>query len=933
MDPASEPTPYAQQLVALGRILQTFREEEDIDVLIETAVAYLQAEFDYRLIWIGLYDRLDHRLFGRGGRLPNTGDAILRQQFSLTPGDLLEQVVIQQRPVGVPDLRNEIRAGEWRRVAQHFNIQGTMLFPIRYKDRCFGVALLGSHLWGVSPRSEDKARLSMMFGGLAGALYQIEADWQRKQVKRPEQPLLSLVSALRLRTSLVERLEAVVEQTHNFVQPSRTNIYWFERQRRYFWRRVGNLHKTGLYNDAAQPVSGITVQNLGDFYHALAADNLVVIGEAQSSLKTDVTSRLLRQLKARSLMASPILFRDELLGFLAVEGTEARIWEDEEKSYVRGAAQLVAVTAPLENLEAVINQTRSDQMLLAEVNRAIYTDEDWRMTLDSVAEQVCQRLQVERFIVLLYNKITHHFEVCYQRQPASRRPLTETLPTLSDVDRHMLEKSHQAIGVESLDHELKLMTWRSALVGMGLRSLLLCNTAVRHPIEGLVLVGHEATRSWSQAEHEIVRVVSQQIGLILHQWQLQRQVHQTQRFYQQTQASLTAIQATNSLDQLEQQSLQQIAETLEAPLAVLLTWLPGQKTAKLTATPTTDDQFTVKPDALILTQTDALIQWGLQHEGVIPLDGNMLALETRLWLSGSGIGQVLLCGLRTNNHHEVTGVVLVADRAHRTWLPQQQESLALLTQQLAWFRRYWLLSDRLDRDREQFKQLNWYKHRRLEETYRAIDLNTRRLKAVIEQQASDASSQKTPLQTLQYQQIVRQLEDTLSTISPVLQYEHWQLKVDLQTLPLTTLLKRALDRVDGLIKQRQIWYQVHNNEGNLLIQADPMKLELILNELLSLACQRCELKGRVDVWCRSIDRRWLELSITDNGEIDPQLVNDFQAGRSPDLLAPSRLDYSPGLNLVVCQVLAQEMGGDFNLYRLKDSRVLNRLILPLAVKT
>ena len=46
-----------EQIVALQRVLQTLREDENVEVLLETTLGYLQAEFDWRLIWIGLYDR------------------------------------------------------------------------------------------------------------------------------------------------------------------------------------------------------------------------------------------------------------------------------------------------------------------------------------------------------------------------------------------------------------------------------------------------------------------------------------------------------------------------------------------------------------------------------------------------------------------------------------------------------------------------------------------------------------------------------------------------------------------------------------------------------------------------------------------------------------------------------------------------------------
>lgn len=921
MGPQKEPSAYDKQLVALGRVLQTLREEENVDVLIETTLSYLRSEFDYSLIWLGLYDRMDHRLFGKGGSTPNAADAaILKQRFLLSPGDLLEQVVIQQRPVAVPDLREEIRAGEWRKAAQKFNIQGTIIFPIRYKDRCFGVVLLGSSLWGVSPSSEEKARLSMILGELASALHQIELDWQRQQTKRPDQPLLALLSKLRSLPSLGHRLEAIVEETHHFITPSRTSIYWFERERRYFWRRVSNRQKAVGFSEANQPASGITVQEISGFYQSLAADQIVSIGEAHSSLKADTTSRLMQQIRARSLLAAPILFQEELLGFLAVEGNEARIWEEEEKSYVRGAAQLIALTAPLEEMEDTIQQTKLDQALTAEITRSIYSEDDWKTTLRSCADQLCQRLKAQRFLVLLYDRDQEAFQICYQSQPSNRRPFSIHLPVLNQVDWQLLERSREAVGIENLDEDLKLVTWRGLFLEAGVRSLLLCSTSTSSSLEGLVILCHEATRSWDKSERDLVRVVSQQIGLILHQWQLQKQVEQQQKIYQTIQWGLTAIQQMHQLDRLERSALQHIAQVLQVPLVALITWSAGRRAGRIITQSANDEQFAINSEIVVPVNTDTLIQWALQSEGLLPVNVMDLPTETRHWLKGPGIGQILVMALRTAAEHEPTGVILVADQAERHWAERHLAALAPLINQLAWSRRYLTLTEMLNLQRQELERMTWYKQRRLEEIFRAVGSSLKRL--------NELTNQKDALTGMRYQQLLRHLGDSMTSLSQLLREEQWRLRVYQETVPLITLLKRSLERVDELIKQRQIWSQVHN-EGNQVISGDVVKIELVLYELLVSACQRLQPGGRIDLWCRQIDRRWMELSITDNGTLEPRLISDLQSGRAADLLAPSTLDQPPGLHLMICQSLMQLIGGEMSLHKLEDGRILSRLVLPL----
>ena len=119
----------------------------------------------------------------------------------------------------VADLRTETRAAEWQEVGKKFNIQGTVILPIRYRDRCLGVVLLGSQRWGYLLSGEAKAGLKMVLGELGTLLYQHEIDLQQKQTKRPDEPLLQLLENLRTLNNLDQRLKAVVEDNPSICLP------------------------------------------------------------------------------------------------------------------------------------------------------------------------------------------------------------------------------------------------------------------------------------------------------------------------------------------------------------------------------------------------------------------------------------------------------------------------------------------------------------------------------------------------------------------------------------------------------------------------------------------------------------------------------------------------------------------------------------------
>lgn len=908
---SKETTQSQQQLIALNRVLQQLREGNT--VAIETLFLYLNTCFMFDLVWIGLYDRTDSRLYGKGGKSPIPDAPLLKQRLSLTAGDVLEQVVIQQKPLTLPDLRDEQRANQWRRFAQKANIQGTIILPISFKNQCYGVAILGSRLWGNFPKPEEQLLISIVLGEFAVTLETAELESKKQQIKSIDRPILSMLGELRSLNNFEQRLDHMIDQSQRFIQPDRTNVYWFERNQRCFRRRATN-HKTTRLSDDSE---GLTVQEMSSFYQALKADQVIAIGEAMGMLKAEITMRVMEYTRTESLLAAPILYQNELLGFLAAESEQPRVWQNEEKQFIRAAAQLIALVSPLEAMETTIEQVKLDQALTAKIAQAIYSTGDGKAALQNAAMLLIQRLKVDRVLILSYVADHDAFEVHYQIQPKYKKLLPNWFASLSPIDWQMLEKHPNAIAIENLEDDLRFAAWRTPLLELGVRSLLVCNTAPGQTVEGLIILAHETPRSWTQAEGDIIKIVAQQVGIVLRQWKLQQQNDQQQKLYQTIQWGLTTIQQTQHLDLLEKSALQYIAQILEAPLAILVAWSPGRRVGRIVQS-SQERKFSLDPVLKVSIETDSFLLRVLTHQGLLPVSIDEIPIETRQWLNAPGIGQLLAIPLQTAPEHEPTGILLVADRLGRYWIDRELQILNTLVTQFAWSRRHLMISETLKRDRERLERLSWYKHRRLEDMYRTVKSSVSRLSEL-------AANETTPRQA----QLVRQIDDAIEPVRQVIRDEQWQLTVRNETVQMIGLVRRALDRVEHLLKQRQLWSQVHH-EINPMVFGDITKIELVLYELLLIACQRANPGGRIDIWCRQLDAQWIEIAITDDGTIEPRLVEDLEAGRAVDLLAPSTLDRAPGLHLAICQALMQQMGAEFNLYKLEDGRIMSRLVLPIG---
>ncbi|UKP00289.1 sensor histidine kinase [Nostoc sp. UHCC 0870] len=942
-----------QQIVALGRVLQSLREEDDIEVLIAITTSYIQQQFNYSLIWIAVYDRIKHTLLGKGGVTPGGEDSFLRKRLILRPGDLLEQVVIQQRAVGVADIRTETRIGECQELGKKHNVRGTIIFPIRYKDRCLGLLLIAAERWGYLIPEETKTSVMIVLGELGSILYQNELHLQQKQSKRPDEPLLELLDNLHNFNNLEERLKAVVEATHEFVAPSRTNIYWFDRQGRYFWCRITNqLRKMNRDAQREQPAAGMTVQELSDFYYALSVNQIVWIGDARSSLNSHFTAKLLKRWRVRSLLAAPIIWQQDLLGFLAVEGVEPRIWSEADKNFVQGAAGLVSLVAPTEKMDSTIQQIKEDSQLTSQVAQAIYTYQDLKETLRICATKVLTRLGATRFLVLQYDADRNNYQVVYQTQPHNRRPLTFAFSLLTETDRQMLKSATKTVEIENLEEDLRFFNWRPPLIENGVRSLLVCNCIQSHRPEAILLITHTKHHNWTTLEKELLWIVSQQIGVVLRQWRLLTNSEQQQKIVQSIQQSLCILEEAHSesteteKNYLETTTLEQIASILGCPLALMLSWSSGQSQAEIIPGVIGDSQFNIRTDAQISVQSEALIQWALSKDGYLNLKADDLPPETKKWLNCPGMGKVLVIALRTAAIHQPTGIIVLADHAERYWPQQTLNAIETLIEQLAWLRRQQLISKSLESTTQELRQLNWYKHRRLEEAQRTT--------TQLIGQIHDLGIPHNELTQTRYQLLWRQLDHTTAAMTGLLKQEQWQLYMNGETMPIASLLKRSLERIDNLVQKQKLWIGVHGlgqstqeletNNGSGLVKGvvassypspmaivgDIIKFELILNELLVSACQRSPHGSRIDIWCRRLDEKFLELSITDNGIIAPELLTELEQMTRKDVLTPSHLDQLPGLHLLICQQLMQQLGGELHLYQLPDNRVVSRLLLPLA---
>ncbi|MEO1619601.1 MAG: GAF domain-containing protein [Cyanobacteria bacterium J06632_3] len=889
----------------LSQVLPAIWEAETLEKSIQEALAAIRAEFGYSLLWVGLYDRFNHKLDTRGV-ITNGPRRFSHTSLSLHPGDLLEQVIVQLRPMVVADIREESRAGGWTRIAQTFELQGTVILPIQRQNLCFGLLILGSRRWGVTPGILENSTLLAINNALAEAIHQNALEEQRQKTKQPAKPLLSLLGGLGKVSGLEARLEKVQDETQKFVGAP-TSIYWLEPRGRHFWCRVGKLK--------GKADNTLAVSEVQSLYQMLCADEMLVVGELEGSIKASVANRLMLHLGAQSLMVSPIVYQGELQGFMAVQDKHPRIWSDVERAYLQGATQLLGLAMPTAEMDEALGQMRSNHLLSAGITRSIHSDRDWMHVLGLCVEQLAARLGTDQLLVLNANTVRGGFDLCYRAGHGIGR--ADHWPPLDAVDEKLLRRAHTPASVESVDSDLKFAAWRSQLDALGAKSLMVSNTAAGQTPEGIVLVIDKIERRWSQAERELLQTLSSQIGLILHQWALQRQTDQQAQLHETFQWGMRSLQRLSQLEPLDQSAARHISQLLQVPLVGIVSWENGAAFAQANTVLAQNNKFKIDGSRHISVEADALLNWAVSTEGLLTLKLEDIPAEPERWIQCPDRTQLLAMALRTAPEHEPNAVVVVADSGSRQWSDEQTTLLAIIVNQLAWCRRHLKLTGKMLTTQQQLTQLNWYKQQQIE------DLN-RGLKECLPQLALDGRSAN-PRQ----QMLLQKMDSLTDRLTHVSLHERWSMDIRAQNTPLIGLLKRATARANPLIQEKQLWSKVHC-ESNLMVAGDVNKIEFVLYELVAEACARSPVGDRVDIWCRPIDETWLEIAITDEGQVDPMVLQELSQGPPVDLLSPSCLQLPENSHLWVCQTLMQQLGGEFTLSQMEDGRTLSRVMLPIG---
>ncbi len=908
-------------LAILQQAVQQLQAQLQIEPLFDIAMQTLQAAYSYPLIWAALYDQQTHLLSGVAGICPDPEADIARLKLTVLAGTLFDQVLVTRHPLEVPNLQSESRADKWQALAQTFNIQGATLYPICYRDQVLGMLMMGSQRWGNAPRAEELLLRSTLMTLLGTHIYALRHQQQPQTGEQLPDALLSGLAKSTALDALEDRIGVMLQHLHQAFNPNHTSFYHFDPEQQRFYRQLTEQSRgKGRLGSARMPKIDVGVQDISHFCQALQAGQGVSISDLQSLTHSAAPTRLMHQLQVRSLLTAPVKFQEKLLGFLALESRAPRLWQEPEKQYLQGAAQILGLHLRIHTTAASPLQTTAPTAWLLPLMQTIGQPKAWNLALQKSLQEVCQRFQAQWGILCRYYPEAQQYMPYAQAvTSAKRHPLDGGLPALSEVDTQMLVRSTSAIGIRHLEDDLRFLTWRKALLSLKLQSLLVANLSPGQAPDWVMILGGNEPRLWTTAETDQVQRLAVDLAPLLSQHQQMMLGARRDQLTQMAQTGLRTLQAQ--------------PQTLPTQLLELLTQMFPTATPLLVLRSHTEPapllhRLLPEPSTIQLPDgyDDPLLQT-LLIETATPYQLQAVAAlspTTRGWLDLPHLQHLWAIPLQQAD--QILGVVLLGSPQPQGWLAEPLEPGVHLVQGFAYLYHTQQQLQSLRQQNIDLEGLNWYKQRQLEFHCQTITTHYEHLYEVMSHVTPPLSRDKRDLGAFA-------LLDSIQAIEALLQSDGWQLQTEATPIAVTTLLRRLLERIEPVTQSRRLWTKVHNQTQALTLQTAASKLELILLELLLSACYRSQPGQNLDLWCRLCNDQWLELSITDSGIINPQLLQDLQQSQSWEITVPTSLAQVPGRHLRICQQMTQRLGGNLEIRQLEDGRTLSRMTLPITSPT
>lgn len=372
----------AQEAETLREVTAAVASTLDLDQVLEYILVHLERVIPYDSACVFLMEGERMRaVAGRGFPEP---EKVLERYYP-TDAPLTQEVRRTGRPVIVRDAQADPRYWGW---AGTEYVRGWMGVPLLVRSRFIGHVTVDSRRVGTY--GEAEARLAQAFANQAAIAIENARLYQEAEQRLQEVTLLSRVTALTTTAEdFTDALEKVCAKLADFFGVPQAAFALLNSERTA--ARV-----VAEYRDPGRPSAlGLTIPVKDNPSMAYVLEHKVplAVDDAQSDPRLAPIHAVMRQRGTRSLLVTPILIGDEVVGTLGIDALERREFSQAEISLAQNVTRQVGQALERVRLFEEAQRRTAELEALRETSLNIITQLELPSLLRSIVRRATELLE------------------------------------------------------------------------------------------------------------------------------------------------------------------------------------------------------------------------------------------------------------------------------------------------------------------------------------------------------------------------------------------------------------------------------------------------------------------------------------------------------------------------------------------------------------
>ena len=445
----------------------------------------------------------------------------------------------QKQILVINDVSKIIIPENTRTFIEEIEIKSSMAAPMFYAGRLIGI-LLVDYVKNLKEFSEDEKNLLETIANQSAIVINQAVLTERLQETTKREFLLrKIINNILTSENLEKALDLISEEIGKLFDAERVKIRNYNKEEGIFSEVIAEYRKNaqipsliekGKYStEVSEYITNILTKEKKPF----------IVNDVENSELPEYMKEFCSSLSTKSLIESPIFYKDKFLASIIIENTTApKEWEQDKLDLLTPVCQQIAIGMNLFNLNEELKMSLVNEKIMREILIETKKFDDHDGIYNYLLSQLLNLFNPNRCIHLHHdehNNLVVHNEAL---KDETLQPLLNQ-PILSAEYTHELspEEDLQVNVVKDVNQEINSPKLREYLINNRIQAYLLYSTAricpgsKKNEVFGYTIICYSEPQKWTSEEIDFFKLIVDTVSIIFLEFKQRQETEEIKRTF------------------------------------------------------------------------------------------------------------------------------------------------------------------------------------------------------------------------------------------------------------------------------------------------------------------------------------------------------------------------------------------------------------------